>query len=226
MSTLPASTQEVESTIYLASNGQLQGKIKYRDVLRAESQEVINQLLTVSEIDVHILTGDNKRTARIVAAELGISPSHTHAEAFPAQKAAIVQQLHDTGKTVAFVGDGINDSPALAYADVSISFGNGADIARETADVVLMQNDLYGLLTAIEIAHQTKQIIQQNTAIVAIPNLAALAIAVCFGLNPLAATIVNNGSTVIAGVNGLRPILKASTYTTLPSAKRKTFVGR
>jgi Cu2+-exporting ATPase len=208
MSSLPASTQEVESTIYVASNGQLQGKIKYRDVLRAESQEVINQLLTVSEIDVHILTGDNKRTARIVAAELGISPSHTHAEAFPEQKAAIVQQLHNQGKTVAFVGDGINDSPALAYADVSVSFGNGSDIARETADVVLMQNDLYGLLTAIEIAHQTKRLIQQNTGIVAIPNLAALAIAVCFGLNPLAATIVNNGSTIVAAVNGLRPILK------------------
>jgi Cu2+-exporting ATPase len=208
ISTLNEQSDLGASTIYIASNGQLQGKIKYRDVLRIESQEVIKKLLTVENVDVHILTGDNRRTAMIVAAELGIAPSHTHAEAFPAQKAAIVQQLHDTGKTVAFVGDGINDSPALAYSDVSVSFGNGSDIARETADVVLMENNLYGLLTAIEIAHQTKHLIQQNTAIVAIPNLAALAIAVFFGLNPLAATIVNNGSTVIAGVNGLRPMLK------------------
>ncbi|MBD2667027.1 cation transporting ATPase [Richelia sinica FACHB-800] len=226
MSSLPTANEQAESNIYVASNGQLQGKIEYRDVLRTESQAIIHQLLNVASIDVHMLTGDHQRTANAVAAELGISPSHTHAEAFPAHKAAIVQQLHDQGQTVAFVGDGINDSPALAYADVSVSFANGSDIARETADVVLMQNDLYGLLTAIEIAHQAKKLIQQNTTIVAIPNLAALAIAVVFGLNPLAATIVNNGSTIVAGVNGLRPILTASTPTTLPSARRKTLTGR
>jgi P-type Cu2+ transporter len=198
------------STIYIASNQQLQGIITYRDVLRTETPEVIEHLLTVAGLDVHLLTGDNQQIANAVAAELGIPPSHTHAEAFPAQKAAIVQQLHTQGKTVAFVGDGINDSPALAYADVSVSFANSADIARETADVVLMQNNLHGLLTAIAIAHQAKQLIQQNTAIVTVPNLAALAIATLFGLNPLAATIINNGSTVVAGVNGLRPMLKTS----------------
>ncbi|MDB9400833.1 hypothetical protein PN459_12750 [Microcystis aeruginosa CS-567/02-A1] len=79
-----------------------------------------------------------------------------------------------------------------------------------------MQNDLYSLLQAIAIARQTKQLIQQNTNIVAIPNLAAMAIAVLFGLNPLAATVVNNGSTIIAGVNGLRPILKPASNQTLP----------
>jgi Cu2+-exporting ATPase len=207
------------SAIYVASNGQLQGKIKYSDVLRPESQEVINQLLTVEGVEVHMLTGDNSRTANAVAATLGIPPTHTHAEAFPEQKAAIVRELHEQGKTVAFVGDGINDSPALAYADVSVSFANGSEIARETADVVLMQNDLYGLLEAIEIARKAKQIIHQNTGIVAIPNLAAMAIAVVFGLNPLAATVVNNGSTVVAGVNGLRPILKHSPNKALPAAR-------
>ncbi|MBW4611917.1 MAG: cadmium-translocating P-type ATPase [Desmonostoc vinosum HA7617-LM4] len=205
--------QRATSVIYVASNGQLQGKIKYRDILRPESRHVINELLAVEGVEVHMLTGDNKRTANTVAAELGIAPAHTHAEAFPEQKAAIVRELHEQGKTVAFVGDGINDSPALAYADVSVSFANGSDIARETADVVLMQNDLYGLLEAIEIARKAKQLIHQNTGLVAIPNLAAMAIAVLFGLNPLAATVVNNGSTVVAGVNGLRPILKPSLNT-------------
>jgi Cu2+-exporting ATPase len=217
MTNLNEKTDLAASKIYIASNGKLQGKIEYRDVLRVESPKVIHQLLTVTKVDVHLLTGDNTKIANAVAAELGIAPSQTHAEAFPAQKAAIVQQLHDQGKTVAFVGDGINDSPALAYSDVSVSFGNGSEIARETADVVLMENNLSGLLTAIEIAHQAKQLIYQNTAIVAIPNITALAIAVLFGLNPLAATIINNGSTVVAGVNGLRPILKPTKHKHIPS---------
>ncbi|MBD2520596.1 cadmium-translocating P-type ATPase [Nostoc sp. FACHB-973] len=208
-----------DSLIYVASNNQLQGRIIYSDILRPESQEVITQLLTVDGVEVHMLTGDNKRTANAVAAQLGIAPKHTHAEAFPEQKAAVVRQLHEQGKTVAFVGDGINDSPALAYADVSVSFANGSEIARETADVVLMQNDLHGLLEAIAIARKAKQIIHQNTSIVAFPNIAAMFVAVFFGLNPLAATVVNNGSTVVAGVNGLRPILKPSPKKALPSAR-------
>ncbi|MBW4564680.1 MAG: cadmium-translocating P-type ATPase [Mojavia pulchra JT2-VF2] len=207
------------SMIYVASNGQLLGRIKYSDILRQESREVITQLLTVEGVEVHMLTGDNKQTAKAVAEDLGISPANTHAEAFPEQKAVVVRRLHEQGKTVAFVGDGINDSPALAYADVSVSFANGSEIARETADVVLMQNDLYGLLEALAIARKAQQLIRQNTGIVAIPNLGALIIAVFFGLNPLAATVVNNGSTVVAGVNGLRPILKHSPHKTLPAAR-------
>lgn len=219
MEPLNGHNQRATSAIYVASNGQLQGKIRYSDILRPESREVITQLLTVEGVEVHMLTGDNKRTARTVATELGIPPTHTHAEAFPEQKAAVVRELHEQGKTVAFVGDGINDSPALAYADVSVSFANGSEIARETADLVLMQNDLHGLLEAIAIARQAKQLIQQNTGIVVVPNLGALIVAVLFGLNPLGATVVNNGSTIVAGVNGLRPILKHSPQKTLPSAR-------
>lgn len=207
--------QKPASAIYVAINGQVQGIIEYCDLLRPESREVINRLLTVEGVEVHMLTGDNKRTANTVAAQVGISPSNTHAEAFPEQKALVVRELHERGRTVAFVGDGINDSPALAYADVSVSFANGSDIARETADIVLMKNNLYGLLEAIAIARQTKQLIQQNTGIVAIPNLAALAIAVFCGLNPLAATVVNNGSTVVAGINGLRPLWQGRKTKTL-----------
>ncbi|MEA5566798.1 heavy metal translocating P-type ATPase [Anabaena sp. UHCC 0399] len=219
MEVLNGNGQKATSVIYVASNGQLQGRIRYSDVLRPESREVISQLMNVEGVEVHMLTGDNKRTAQAVATELGIAPSHTHAEAFPEQKATVVRQLHEQGKTVAFVGDGINDSPALAYADVSVSFAHGSEIARETADLVLMQNDLHGLLEAIAIARQAKHLIRQNTGIVAIPNLGALIMAVLFGLNPLAATVVNNGSTIVAGVNGLRPILKHSSQKALPSAR-------
>lgn len=196
------------SEIYIASKGILRGVIQYKDLPRPESRDAIATLSTVEGVEVHMLTGDNWHTARAVAAELGIAPSNTHAEAFPEQKATVIRQLHERGKTVAFVGDGLNDSPALAYADVSVSFANGSEIARETADVVLMQDNLQGLLEAIAIARQAKQLIEQNTNIIVAPNLAAMALAVLCGISPLAATMVNNGSTVVAGVNGLRPMLK------------------
>ncbi len=198
---------ESYSVIYVASNGELLGAIAFRDPVRSESREVIKALGAIEGTQIHLLTGDNKRTAKAVAQELGIEVENTHAEAFPEQKVVVVKGLHDAGKTVAFVGDGINDSPALAYADVSVSFASGSDIARETADVVLMDNNLRGLPEAIAIARQAMQLIHQNTGIVAIPNLAALVLAVVVGIDPLAATLVNNGSTVIAGLNGLRPLL-------------------
>lgn len=198
------------SLIYVASNGELQGVIAYRDPLRAESRDVIKALRTAADMDIHILTGDNKRAAEVVASELGIAPNNTYAEAFPETKVAVVKGLHEEGKTVAFVGDGINDSPALAYADVSVSFGDGSDVARETADVVLMENNLRGLPEAIAIARQALELINQNTAIVAVPNLSALVLAVLFGIPPLAATLVNNGSAIIAGLNGLRPLLTSN----------------
>ncbi|BAZ07304.1 heavy metal translocating P-type ATPase [Calothrix sp. NIES-3974] len=211
MDALAALAEHPQNAIYVASNGQLKGIIRYSDVIRPETPSVIHTLMEVEGVEVHMLTGDNQRTATAVAQELGILPEFTHAEAFPEEKARVVRELHESGRTVAFVGDGINDSPALAYADVSISFAHGSEIARETADVVLMQNDLSGLIAAIEIARNAKRLIHQNTGIIAVPNLAALIVAVLFGLNPLAATVVNNGSTVVAGVNGLRPILKSQT---------------
>ena len=198
------------SIIYVASNGELFGLVAYRDPLRSESSAVIKTLQKREGMEIHLLTGDNQRTAGAVARELGIAPEQTHAEAFPEEKVAVVKGLHEQGKTVAFVGDGINDSPALAYADVSVSFANGSDVARETADVVLMENNLRGLPEAIAIARQAMQLIHQNTGIVAIPNLAALLLAVAIGIDPLSATLVNNGSTVIAGLNGLRPLLTDS----------------
>lgn len=195
------------SVIYVASEGQLCGAIAYRDPLRPESQEVIHALKRADNMEVHLLTGDNQHTAAAVAHELGIASTHTYAEAFPEQKVAVVNGLHAEGKTVAFVGDGINDSPALAYADVSVSFANGSDVARETADVVLMENNLRGLPEAIAIARQAMYLIHQNTGLVAVPNLTAMLLAVTTGIPPIAATLVNNGSTIVAGLNGLRPLL-------------------
>ncbi|MGQ4648236.1 heavy metal translocating P-type ATPase [Lyngbya aestuarii] len=195
-------------TIYVASNGELQGALQYTDPLRPESRAVITTLRKALGAQIHLLTGDNQQRANTVARELGIEPTQIHAEAFPEDKAEIVQRLHNQGRTVAFVGDGLNDSAALAYADVSISFRDGSEIARETADVVLMNNNLCGLVEAIAIARDAKRIIDQNTGVVAVPNLSGLILAATVGLNPMAATLINNGSSVVAGVNGLRPMLK------------------
>lgn len=136
-----SSVSEWLSCIYVACDGELQGIIQYADPLRQESILLI-QALQASGREIHLLTGDNQHRAKIVAGELNIPFSQVHAQAFPEQKAAIIRDLKLGGKTVAFVGDGLNDSVALAYADVSVSFANGSDIAREIADVVLMNNDL------------------------------------------------------------------------------------
>ena len=138
---LEQSFLELESTsnsvVYVAGDGRLLGVILYSDPPRPESQGVIRDLQRQG-IDPYMLSGDMKQVARAVATELEMNPNHVYAEAFPERKVEVVQELHDRGRTVAFCGDGINDSAALAYADVSISFAGATDIARETADVVLM----------------------------------------------------------------------------------------
>ncbi|NEQ73724.1 MAG: heavy metal translocating P-type ATPase [Okeania sp. SIO2C9] len=196
------------SLIYVACNGEFQGAIQYKDPVRPESMPLIMRLQQEYGMEVHLLTGDNEVRAKMVATELKIPESQVHAEAFPDQKAAIVRDLRRTGKTVAFVGDGLNDSVALAYADVSVSFENGSDVARETADVVLMNNNLSSLLEAIAIAKQTKHLIEQNTVMVVGPNLVALGLASTVGLHPLIATVVHNGSAIAAGLNSLRPLVQ------------------
>ncbi|MGF1541403.1 MAG: heavy metal translocating P-type ATPase [Pleurocapsa sp.] len=195
------------SLIYVACDGELQGVIKYADPLRAESFALIESL-QASGREIYLLTGDNQQRATIVAKELNIPLNRVHAQAFPEQKAAIVRDLKLAGKTVAFVGDGLNDSVALAYADVSVSFANGSDIAREIADVVLMNDDLLTLTEALDIAQETKKLIEQNTLLVVAPNLMALGLATTVGLNPLIATVVHNGSAIAAGLNSLRPLVK------------------
>ena len=195
------------SLIYVACEDEFQGVIQYKDPLRGESRRVIHQLQHEYGMEIHLLTGDSQTKAVAVAQELEIPLSQVHAEAFPQAKAEVVRRLKEQGKTVAFTGDGLNDSVALAYADVSISFGDGSAVARETADVVLMENDLASLLDAIAIGKQTLAIVQQNTALAVTPNVAALGLASTVGLHPLVATGVHNGSAIVAGLNALRPLM-------------------
>lgn len=195
-----------QSLVYVAGDGQLLGVIRYSDPPRAESKEVIRELKRMG-ITTHMLTGDVDRVAHSIAANLGIDPKNVTAEAFPEKKVEVVKAVHDRGRTVAFCGDGINDSAALAYADVSISFAGATDIARETADVVLMEDDLRGLIMAVKCARQAMDIIWQNTVIVAAPNLGALLAGIFFALDPLLAVVINNGTAIMAELNGLRPLM-------------------
>lgn len=197
-----------QSLIYVACDRQFQGVLQYTDPLRAESDRLIQTLQNQYGIEVYLLTGDGVDRAAQVAKTLGIPANQVYAQAFPDEKARIVRELHRAGRTVAFVGDGLNDSVALAYADVSISFAHGSDIARETADVVLMENNLLDVLEAIAIARQTRNLIDQNIALVVAPNLMALGLATTVGLNPLVATAIHNGSAIAAGVNSLRPLVE------------------
>ncbi|MGK7944106.1 MAG: heavy metal translocating P-type ATPase [Microcystaceae cyanobacterium] len=194
------------SLIYVACHGEFQGIIEYADPLRPESPALIEKLQQEWGMSVHLLTGDNQKRAEQVAKSLKIPPNQVYAEAFPEQKAKIVRELHRSGRTVAYVGDGLNDSVALAYADVSISFASGSEVARETADVVLMENNLNSLVEAFSIARNTKNLIEQNTFLVIAPNLTALGLASTVGLNPLIATGIHNGTAIAAGLNSLRPL--------------------
>jgi Cu2+-exporting ATPase len=203
-----APTESSLSQIYVACDGQFVGTLGYTDPLRPESARLVQLLQREFGLDLHLLTGDNPKRAAQVAQELGILPQRVYAEAFPDQKAKIVRDLQQAGRTVAFVGDGLNDAVALAYADVSVSFEQAAEIARETADVVLISNDLLELLETLAIARQTRDLIDQNIALVAAPNLAALGLATTTGLNPLAATAIHNGSAIVAGLNSLRPLVE------------------
>ncbi len=194
------------SRVYIALDGQLCGVITYADPVRREAQTVIGALRDTHGMEIHLLTGDKTETADAVGRDLGIDPGNVHGELFPEDKAAVIRALRAEGRHVAFVGDGINDLPALAYADVSVSFGSATDVARETADVVLMEDDLRGLPIAFATARQALGLIRQNIAIVGGINLGAMAVTTATGLRPVTAAFLHNGSTVVAALNGLRPL--------------------
>lgn len=194
-----------ESIVYVALDGQLLGLLAYADPLRPESVAVIADLRRRGIKEILMLTGDNEAVALATATQVGIK--RYRAEVFPEQKAEIVRELQRAGHTVAVVGDGINDSPALVLADVAISLHHGADVAREAADVILSDDDLRRLPEALEIATTAMHLMRENLALVAVPNGVGMALAVFGRIGPAGAALANNGSTVVAALNSLRPLL-------------------
>jgi Cu2+-exporting ATPase len=195
------------SSLYVAVDGTLAGLVPYSDKIRPESRAVIQRLHEIGIRNSVMLTGDNAVVARAVGARLGLS--RQFADMLPADKAEVIQRFQRNGNVVAMVGDGINDSPALSFADVGIAMKHGAEVARESADVVLMEDSLWKLVKAVEISRGAVSLIRQNYAIVAGLNTLALALALPGGLiSPQITAIISNGSAIIASLNGIRPILR------------------
>ena len=150
---------EAKTAIVVAVDGDTVGVLGVADTLKDSSAEAVAQMHRLG-LEIVMLTGDNRRTAEAIAKQLGID--QVIAEVLPADKAAQVKKLQEQGQMVAMVGDGINDAPALAQADVGIALGTGTDVAMETADVTLMRGDLRTVPQALALSRATMRTIKQN----------------------------------------------------------------
>ena len=152
---------EGKTPLFFAKNSELAGTVAVADEVKETSAEAIAALRKLG-VDVRMLTGDNRVTAEAIARRVGLNSKQVIADVLPADKERHVSELQDAGSKVAMVGDGINDSPALARADVGLAIGTGADIAKEGADVVLMRSDLMDVARAIELSRATIRNIKQD----------------------------------------------------------------
>ena len=152
---------EGKTPLFFAKNGELAGIVAVADEVKETSAEAVTALRSLG-VDVRMLTGDSRVTAEAIARRVGLTSEQVIADVLPADKERHVRELQDAGSKVAMVGDGINDSPALARADVGLAIGTGADIAKEGADVVLMRSDLMDVAHAIELSRATIRNIKQD----------------------------------------------------------------
>jgi P-type Cu2+ transporter len=194
------------SSVLVAVDGALAGVIGYADAPRPESVAVVAALKAGGRRRILLLSGDARAPVEAIARLVGVDEAI--AEVLPENKADVVRRLKAQGRKVAMVGDGINDSPALAVADVGISLHGGTAVALETADVVLLEGGLERLPVVFGVADDTMVRVKQVVGIVLAPNALAIA-AGAFGLiNPMVAAIVNNGSTVWASLHAIWPLLR------------------
>ena len=197
-----------KTPLYVAYAGRAIGLLGVADAIRPEARAVVGEMAAMG-LRVLMLTGDNQRTADAVAAQAGVK--ETHARVTPEGKAAAVRQLRAEGRTVAMIGDGINDAPALAAADVGISMGSGLDVAIETGDIVLMRPDLLAAVTAFKLARATVRNIRQNLFWAFAYNVLGIPVAAgvlhAFGgpvLSPMIAGAAMAASSVSVVGNALR----------------------
>jgi Cu2+-exporting ATPase len=193
---------------YLAENKIIIGYVVLYDKIKESSKETI-RLLHEKGIEVVMITGDNPNTAKAVADELGIDDFI--AEALPQDKLEAIKKLQKQGKIVAMAGDGINDAPALAQANIGISMGTGTDVAIESSEVTLLQGDISGIHKVIKLSHKVMQNIKQNLFFAFIYNTIGIPIAAgilypVFGivLSPMIAALAMSFSSVSVILNSLR----------------------
>lgn len=203
-----AATQKGHTPIYISANQQLLGVITVADLLKVDSKETVAKLQNKG-IDVVLLTGDNSKTAQAIAKQAGIKT--VISEVLPDQKSQAIKDLQSQGKLVAMVGDGINDAPALAVADIGIAVGSGTDIAIESADIILMKPEISDILKALSISRLTIKVVKENLFWAFIYNILAIPVAMgvlyLFGgplLNPMIAGLAMGFSSVSVVLNALR----------------------
>jgi Cu+-exporting ATPase len=186
-----------KTAMLVACDGRLAGIIAVADTLKPEARDAV-AALQQEGIEVVMLTGDNERTARAIASELGIV--NVIAEVLPESKAQVIRHLRKAGKSVAMVGDGVNDAPALATADIGIAIGSGSDVAKETGGIILIRNDVRDVVTAIRLSRATMRKIKQNLFWAFIYNSIGVPVAAFGLLNPIiaAAAMALSSLSVIA----------------------------
>jgi P-type E1-E2 ATPase len=196
------------TVMFLAVDGKAAGLISVADSIKTTSLQAIQELQQ-SGIRIIVLTGDNRITAQAVATQLGLS--EVHADVLPADKYGFIQQLQKEGRVVAMAGDGINDAPALAQADVGIAMGTGTDVAMNSAHVVLVKGDLRGIVKARSLSQHTMKNIRQNLFFAFAYNFIGVPIAAgvlypWFGilLSPMIASAAMSLSSVSVISNALR----------------------
>ena len=205
---LDAFARKGQSLLYMAIGGELAGIIAIHDPVRAESRAFIEGLRHHGIRRIVMVTGDNRETAATIAAELGIG--EFHAQALPDKKVKIIRALQHEGCTVAMVGDGINDSPALSRADVGISMKHGSDIAREACDILLQDGTLDDILIARSISIEAMALIEHNFRTIVSVNSAALLLSITGVMPPVYAATLHNLSTIIVGLRALAPLRKSA----------------
>jgi heavy metal translocating P-type ATPase len=195
------------SQLFIAIDEKLAGVASVSDQIRAESVAIVRQLRDLGIREIVLLSGDNEHAARSVASQLGVD--RYFANASPSEKVEVVQELQREGRVVAMIGDGMNDSPALSYANVGIAVKHGAELAHESAGVLLADDSLAGLVRAIKIARGSLERIHWGYAIVAVWNFQALLLALTgLMVSPAATALVSDGSAIFAGLYGMGPLLR------------------
>lgn len=193
--------QQGKTVMFLAVDAALAGLVAVADTVKENSAEAVAQLQAMG-IEVWMITGDNERAAQAIAGGIGIT--NVMAEVLPEHKAEKVAVLKKSGKIVAMVGDGINDAPALATADVGFAIGTGTDVAIEAADITLMRGDLNGLVTAIQLSRATMRNIKQNLFWALFYNSVGIPVAAAGYLSPVVAGAAMAFSSVSVVLNALR----------------------